>query len=64
MEINVPISKEVAKSPANLHALESKQKFMQGAMVFDKDTNSWKVTDESGNRMFIDCLHITGGDLV
>ncbi len=64
MEINVPVFKEVQKSPTNLHAVESKRKFMQGAMVFDKETNAWKVTDEDGISMFIDCLHITGGDLV
>jgi hypothetical protein len=63
MEINVPVFKEAQKSPTNLHAVESKRKLMQGAMVFDKETNAWKVTDVDGNSMFIDCLHITGSDL-
>lgn len=64
MEINVPVFKAAQKSPTNLDAVESKPKLMQGAMIFDKETNSWKVTDVDGNSMFIDCLHITGGDLV
>ena len=64
MEINVPIFKEVKKSPTSLHAVESKKKLMQGAMIFNKDSNSWTVVDEDNNRMFIDCLHVAGGDLV
>lgn len=63
MKVNVPIFKEVKKTPTNIDALESKQKFMQGAMIFNKESNSWTVTDIDGDSVFISCHIVNGSDL-
>ena len=66
MKINIPVFVEVKKLPDEfkLDSVWQHQELMQGTMVFDKDTNSFNVTSETGIPWFINCLHLSGDDLV
>ena len=63
MEIHIPTFEKIKKTGTYLPRPESNRKFMRDTMVWDEETNAWKVIADDGSNVFIKCLIVYGGDL-